>query len=187
MWATKESDTSKSYALSAAGGLCQANGPQIFQDTQDPCRRHYLAADLAVAVESNDLSWQRWSSQMELAEAEARLGLTFPDRHRRAMLDAADPIHDATDFLVLASPYELLRLIDVNVFLHAPDQWNRWPDFLVAFASNGCADYFAYDLRSQPPRIIYMDPDRTVEENLTAEDKLEYESFERWYASRLSQ
>jgi hypothetical protein len=82
------------------------------------------------------------------------------------------------------SPYELLRWVGVNEFLHAADHWNRWPPFLVAFASNGCGDYFAYDLRSKPPRIIYMDPDHTVAENLEAEDKLEYESFDRWYASR---
>jgi hypothetical protein len=124
---------------------------------------------------------------MELAEAEARLGMRLPDRHRQAMLDAADPIHEACDFLVLDSPYELLRWVAVNGSLHAPDHWNQWPPFLVAFASNGCGDYFAYDIRSEPPRIIYMDPDDTVAENLAAEDKLEYESFERWYASRRTQ
>jgi len=118
---------------------------------------------------------------VELAEAEARLGLTLPDRHRQAMLDPADPIHEACDFLVPDSPYELLRWVGVNKFLHAPDNWNRWPPFLVAFASNGCGDYFAYDLRAQPPRIVYMEPDRTVQETLAAKDKLEYESFAEWY------
>lgn len=102
------------------------------------------------------------------------------------MLDPSDPIHEACDFLVPDSPYELLRWVDVNDFLHAADHWNRWPTFLVAFASNGCADYFAYDLRSEPPRIIYMDPDLTIGENIEAEDKLEYESFENWYKSRLT-
>jgi hypothetical protein len=123
---------------------------------------------------------------MELAEAEARLGVTLPYRHRQAMLDCADPIHQACDFLVPDSPYdELLRWVAVNEFLHAADHRNRWPPFLVALASNGCGDYFAYDLRSEPPRIIYMDPDHTVAENLAAEDKLEYESFDHWYASRV--
>ncbi len=121
---------------------------------------------------------------MELAEAETRLGIRLPDRHRQAMLDAADPIHESCDFLVPDSPYKFLRWVRVNEFLHADDHWNPWPSFLVAFASNGCGDYFAHDLRSQPPRIIYMDPDFTVAENLAAEDKLEYESFERWYAGR---
>lgn len=119
---------------------------------------------------------------MELAEAEARLGVTLPDRHRQAMLDPTDPVHEWCDFLVLDSPYELLRWVGVNEFLHASDRWNRWPPFLVAFASNGCGDYFAYNLRSSPPRVIYMDPDSTVAENLATEDKLEYESFDEWYA-----
>jgi hypothetical protein len=122
---------------------------------------------------------------MDLAEIEQRLGVSFAERHRQAMLDAADPIHEACDFLVPSSPYELLLLAGVNDFLHAPDHWNRWPTFLVAFASNGCADYFAYDLRHQPPSIVYMDPDHTVEENLSASDKLTYQSFDDWYKARL--
>lgn len=120
---------------------------------------------------------------VELGEAEARIGMTLPDRHWLAMLDPTDPIHEACDFLVPNSPYELLRWAGVNEFLHTPGNWNRWPPFLVAFASNGCGDYFAYDLRSDPPRVLYMDPDRTVEENLAAEDRLEYDSFEDWYTA----
>jgi hypothetical protein len=123
---------------------------------------------------------------VELAEAESRLGIALSDRHRQAMLDPTDPIHEACDFLVPASPYELLRWVGVNEFLHAPDHWNRWPPFLVAFASHGCGDYYAYDLRSSPLQVIYMDPDRTVVENLAAEDKLEYGSFEEWYTASLA-
>lgn len=94
------------------------------------------------------------------------------------MQDPADLIHKACDFLVPDSHYELLQWVRVNEFLHAADHWNRWPPFLVAFGSNGCGDYFAYDVRSKPPRIIYLDPDCTVAENLEAEDKLEYESYD---------
>ena len=123
---------------------------------------------------------------MEIQEAEAQLGVTLPERHRRAMLDPSDPIHEACDFLVPSSPYELLRWVDGNEFLHAPARPNPWPEFLVAFASNGCGDYFAYDLRSDPLRVIYLDPNYTIEENLTAEDRLEYESFAAWYEARLA-
>ena len=122
---------------------------------------------------------------MKLADAEARLGIALSQRHRDAMLDSSDPIHDACDFLVPSSPYELLRWVEVNEFLHAADQSNRWPAFLVAFASNGCGDYFAYDLRREPTAVIYMDPDYSVEENLSADDRLSYPSFEAWYVSRL--
>lgn len=122
---------------------------------------------------------------MELAEAESRLGITLSDRHRRAMMDSADPIHEACDFLVPESPYELLRWVGVNEFLHAADNWNRWPPFLVAFASNGCADYFAYDKRTAPAKITYMDPDKTVDENLSKTDGFEFDTFEAWYEMKL--
>jgi hypothetical protein len=122
---------------------------------------------------------------MELSEIENRLAMTFPPRHKQAMADSTDLVHEACDFLVPSSPYELLRLVEVNDFLHAMDNGNRWPAFLVAFASNGCGDYFAYDLRTEPPKIIYMDPDRTVDENLSNRERLEYSSFEDWYASKV--
>lgn len=121
---------------------------------------------------------------MEITEVQQRLGLGLPERHRKAWEDPADPIHDACDFLLPSSPHELLRVVDVNAFLHAPERPDPWPAFLVAFASNGCGDYFAYDLRRQPAHILYLDPDLTVAENLSAADKLEYGSFEAWYESR---
>jgi hypothetical protein len=123
---------------------------------------------------------------VELAEAEARIGIVLPEEHRRAMLDPADPIHNACEFLVHSSPHRLLELVAANEFLHAPDYGNRWPAFLVAFASNGCGDYFAYDLRTASPRVIYIDPDETVWENLASEDMLVFESFAEWYTDRLS-
>lgn len=123
---------------------------------------------------------------MDLSEIETRLELTFPPRHRQAMSDDTDPIHEACDFLVPSSRYELLRIIDVNEFLHRPKDWNCWPTYLVAFASNGCGDYFAYDLRAVPMRIVYMDPCRTVDENLTEDDRLEFDCFEDWYESYMS-
>jgi len=102
------------------------------------------------------------------------------------MLDPTDAIHEACDFLVPESPYELARWVEVNESLHAADHWNRWPSYLVAFASNGCGDYFAYNLLHTPPRIVYLDPDYTVTENLEAADRLEYISFDEWYESRIS-
>lgn len=118
---------------------------------------------------------------MELVQAEHRLGVTLSDRHRRAMLDPTDPIHDACDFLVPNSPFKGLQWVNVNESLHAADHPDRWPVFLVAFASNGCADYFAFDIRFRPPKIVYMDPDQTVDENLTSTDGFEFGDFEDWY------
>ena len=121
---------------------------------------------------------------MTLDAVEVHLGFRFPERHRQAFLDAKDPIHDASDFLVPASPYPGLEIVRVNDRLHAAE-FNAWPAFLVAFASNGCGDFFAYDLRTSPNRILYIDPDLTVDENLAADDKLQYDSFECWYAEEV--
>jgi hypothetical protein len=121
---------------------------------------------------------------MDLAHAEARPRITLPERHRQAMQDASDPVHEWCDFLVPESLHSLLRWVEVNELLHAADSLSCWPSFLVAFASNGCGDYFAYDLRSKPSGVVYVDPDDTIEENLTAEDRLVYGSFEEWYESR---
>ena len=60
-----------------------------------------------------------------------------------------------------------------------------WPDFLIAFASNGCGDYFAYDTRQIPANIIYIDPDNTIEENFRTSDNIRYDSFEDWYESEI--
>jgi hypothetical protein len=123
---------------------------------------------------------------MSIAEIEIALSFRLPDAHRAALVDAADPIHDACDFLVLDSPHELLRFLDANNDLRRPERPDPWPDFLVAFASNGCGDYFAYDIRSDPYAIVYIDPDRTVAENLACDDDFTFESFDEWHARALS-
>lgn len=122
---------------------------------------------------------------MNLDQAESRLGIVLPGLHRKVMNDPLDPIHGVCDFLILDSVHEWLRWLDVNTFLHADGRLDRWPDFLIAFASNGCGDYFAYDLQSKPPRILYVDPDRTVEENLEQSCGLVFDSFESWYDMKL--
>ncbi len=66
------------------------------------------------------------------------------------MTDPTDPIHGKMDFLVPESRYEALRWVETNEFLHDQSDWDPWLPFLVAFASGGCGDYFAYDLRSEP-------------------------------------
>jgi hypothetical protein len=122
---------------------------------------------------------------MDISQIEALFGLRLPELHVRALLDLSDPIHEACDFLVLESEYELLRFDAVNAYLRDRGRWNPWPEHLVAFASNGCGDYFAYDLRSVPPLIIYIDPYVTVQKNLEAPDKLIYRTFDEWREAKL--
>jgi len=109
----------------------------------------------------------------------------FPEQHQRAMQDATDPIHRACDFFVQSSDNKSLDLLDVNQWLHSSQVWAPFPDFLVAFASQGCGDYFAYDTRQSPPSVIYIDPDATPEEHLADPEAVRYASFNDWYESQL--
>ncbi len=118
---------------------------------------------------------------------EALLAVKFPAAHRKALSDPSDPIHAACDFLVGESPHELLRLSDINASLRAPNNPDPWPSYLVAFASNGCGDYFAYDTRRSPYLIVYIDPDDTVAENLAMDDGYMFESFDEWHAAKCRQ
>ena len=111
---------------------------------------------------------------------------TFSERHQRLMLDATDPIHRACDFFVRSSTNnKSLDFVAVNQWLHSREVWAPWPDFLVAFASQGCGDYFAYDLRQSPVSVIYIGPERTPEEQLDDPDALLYEGFDEWYESQI--
>ena len=121
---------------------------------------------------------------MELSDAENRLKFTFPERHRHALLNSSDPIHEACAFLVLSDSDDFhANICHKNEWIHSSDFGDPWPEFLIAFASNQCGDYFAYDTREHPATIIYIDPDKTVEENLRDTDRLCYETFEQWYKS----
>jgi hypothetical protein len=105
----------------------------------------------------------------------------LPTDHLERMRDPNDEIHEACDFLLLESPHELLRIDHVNDWLHRPDRGDPWPKFLLAFASNGCGDYYAYDLRTAPPTIRHIDPGKTVEENLRlSREQLRFASFADW-------
>jgi len=122
---------------------------------------------------------------MNLLDIEIGLGIVFPARHAKAIADDADPIHEACDFLIPTSQFKGLSLLEVNEFLHDPGTCNKWPSFLVAFASNGCGDYFAYDSRSDPATIVYMDPCVSVDENLSQTDGFIFDTFESWYEMKV--
>ena len=124
---------------------------------------------------------------MDIDAIETSLSVKFPEAHRKGLSDPSDPIHAACDFLVGDSPHQLLRLNDVNASLHASDNPDPWPAYLVAFASNGCGDYFAYNTRRSPYLIVYIDPDNTVAENLAMDDGYIFETFDEWHAAKCRQ
>lgn len=124
---------------------------------------------------------------MSIDAFETAFSIRLPDSHRAAIQDSSDLIHRACDFLLAESPHELLRLSHVNHMLHSVDHPEAWPRFLIAFASNGCGDYFAYDTRTSPYPITYMDPDNTIAENLSLDDGYAFSSFAEWHAAKCTQ
>lgn len=124
---------------------------------------------------------------MNIEAIESALAVSFSTAHRNALSNPSDPVHKACDFLVVDSPHKLLRLRDVNESLHASDYHDIWPDYLVAFASNGCGDYFAYDTRRSPYLVVYIDPDNSVADNLAMHDGYTFDSFELWHAAKCRQ
>ena len=115
-------------------------------------------------------------------DIEARLGVTLSSRHRAALLDPADPIHAQT--LLLGPEGDAQRsLFAVNADLRAV-RWKRWPDYLVAFATHGCGDYFALDTRTVPHRVYYIDPTENAPEGMAGceQEGYVFAGFDAWYA-----
>ncbi|MCA9551783.1 MAG: SMI1/KNR4 family protein [Myxococcales bacterium] len=117
---------------------------------------------------------------MNLEELERRHNIELHPLHREVLQDPDDPIHQACEMLLIESPNDLLDFTRVNTYLHSKSG-RSWPDFLIAFATNGCGDYFAYDLRETPRRIVYIDLDSSVWEQLRADSDLELRDFQDWY------
>jgi predicted RNA-binding Zn-ribbon protein involved in translation (DUF1610 family) len=102
------------------------------------------------------------------------------------MRDALDPIHRACDFYVPPEENSTLDIVALNQSLHGDRVWARWPEYLVAFASNGCGDYFAYDLRLSPARVVYIGGERPPEEHLQEPENIAGQTFEEWYAEKIA-
>lgn len=75
---------------------------------------------------------------------------------------------------------EGLDIDGVNDFLHYNHRYDPWPENLFAFATMGCGDYFAYYNVGDDTKIIYIDPDKTVADNLSSTDKMLFNSFNEW-------
>jgi hypothetical protein len=102
----------------------------------------------------------------------------FPERHQRAMRDALDPIHRACDFYAPPEENSTLNIVALNDWLHSKQVWAPWPEYLIAFASNGGGDYFAYDFHSSPARIVYIGGERTPEEHLQEPENITAQTFD---------
>jgi len=119
-------------------------------------------------------------------DIETRLGITLPSRHLAALLDLSDPIHKRT-LLLTPEGNTCQSIFTVNADLRAL-AWKQWPDYLVAFATNECGDYFAFDTRTVPYRVYYIDPIGTAPESIAGceQEGYVFESFDEWYEDKTS-
>jgi len=122
---------------------------------------------------------------LSVNDLESRLGIVLPERHRSALLDPQDPIYDHKELLAFG-PCE--NIFEVNETLRSLD-WKEWPEYLVAFATNGCGDYFDYDTRQEPYRVYYIGPIDTASEAMASceDEGFVFDSFDDWYAYSVSE
>jgi hypothetical protein len=116
-------------------------------------------------------------------DIEMRFGIKLPPRHRKALLDVADPIHER---VLLLKPEgnncESIFLVNES-WRESEYNWKGWPEYLMAFATFECGDYFAYDIRSEPYRIHGIYEIGTVAEciELNERENSVHPNFDAWY------
>jgi SMI1/KNR4 family protein SUKH-1 len=120
--------------------------------------------------------------ESDIETAESRLGFTFPRAYRQFVLQP-----DIEIIKKLPSPLWFVRhrslgILDVNTSLRRR-AFRPYPEHLIAFATNECGDYFCFD--RETGRIIYIDPDTSIEDNLER-NELVFDSFESWVERSLA-
>jgi hypothetical protein len=121
-----------------------------------------------------------------VSKLEDRFAIVLPDRHRAALCDPQDPIHNHKSLLAFREG-SCLNIFEVNEEMRSLE-WKGWPEYLVAFATNECGDYFAYDRREQPYPIYYIGPIGTAAEAIESckNEGFVFACFDDWYAYVLS-
>ena len=111
----------------------------------------------------------------DVAICETALSLDFPPELKAIFETPASCSPKALIYLLwpIAHP---IGIVSVNERLRTREI-EPFPQHLVAFASAGCGDYFAFDVRSG--EIVYVDPSMSLEENLRATD-LRFKDFSAW-------
>ncbi|NRA40263.1 MAG: hypothetical protein HRU15_19110 [Planctomycetes bacterium] len=90
-----------------------------------------------------------------------------------------DPDIYKLGLLVVDCEIDGLDIEKVNESLR-DKRFDPWPDDLFAFSTMGCGDYTAYFTDDSESKIVYIDPDYTVAENLAASDAIMFDSFAEW-------
>ena len=115
---------------------------------------------------------------MDISDIETEFGFNFPLPHREDLQDLSSPIHDACDFLI-PDGLGSLDFAKVNRLLRS-ESHQGWVDRYVAFASNGCGDYYAYDTFTRPYSVIYVDP-----MDLVADSSVSAKHYDEWREEQL--
>jgi hypothetical protein len=121
-----------------------------------------------------------------LEELEQHIKIQWPDQFKKALIDPSDPIHAHTTLLV-PDKVGLQNIFEANERMRAYE-WKQWPDWLMAFATNECGDYFAFDTRALPYRIFYIDPIGSVAESIASceQEGFVFGDFSAWYEYEIS-
>jgi hypothetical protein len=120
-------------------------------------------------------------SEEDIETVEAIIGFSFPEDYKRFVRNPDIEAIKKLPSLLWFVRHNSVGILETNKRLRKRD-FKPFPERLIAFATNECGDYFCFDRDTN--RIVYIDPDRTVNENL-ARDELVYDSFEQWMKQRL--
>ncbi|MEO0345714.1 MAG: hypothetical protein AAF229_05605 [Pseudomonadota bacterium] len=116
---------------------------------------------------------------MTLEQIESLYGFQFPDRHRKDLEDRSSPIHSAVEFLFPDDP-GIRDFVRCNEELRSG--WKKAGVNVVAFATQGCGDFHAYDISETPYQVFVIDPTSDVAESLAAAIAQEnaLERYDEW-------
>jgi hypothetical protein len=136
--------------------------------------------------ENDEFEWARygWKKIPLPRGAEdivSKFEIVLPAQYRMVLEDSFNPVHER---LLPCNGHG--SIFEVNERLRGTE-YKQWPIYLIAFATEGCGDYFAFDTRTFPYRIYYIDPIGTAAESMASceEEGFVFESFDEWYAREI--
>jgi len=118
--------------------------------------------------------------EADIEAVEAQLELAFPESYRRFVKNPDIEVIKKLPSLLWFVRHSYMGILDANALLRGSD-FEPYPDHLIAFATNECGDFYCFD--RDTGRIVYIDPDYSIEENLGS-NELVFDSFEQWLENK---
>ncbi len=120
-------------------------------------------------------------SENEIGSVEEVLQFSFPEDYKQFIRNPDIEAIKRLPSLLWFVHHDSMGILETNDWLRTRS-FEPFPERLITFATNECGDYFCFDQDTK--RIVYVDPDQTVEENLKSLE-LVYDSFREWMESHL--